>query len=109
MSLLIAFAAIALVILGGEPSENTNPALRPTNLAYVALLLNPLCISAGNLAMRAGRKLNDNVVSCYMALCLLIVFLPICLVAGYDLSIWYRFSALDWICLVGISGGTIIS
>lgn len=104
----ITFCGIGLVILGGKPQDK--PAeYTPTMLAYAALLLNPFAISAGNLAMRAGRKLNDNVVSCYMALALFVVFLPICLATNADLSVWYSFSWFEWICLIGISGGTIIS
>lgn len=69
-----------MVILGGETKENANPLYDPSIWAYVVLLLNPLAISAGNLAMRKGKKLNDNVVSCYMALSLLVFFLSFCLV-----------------------------
>ena len=108
ISLLVAFGGIALMILGGEGGE-TRPAYIPGLMAYVALLLNPLCISAGNLAMRAMRKLNDNVVSAYMALSLFVVFLPICLLSGDNLGLWFDFSLVDWVCLIGISAGTIVS
>ena len=59
--------------------------------------------------MRAMRKLHDNVVSTYMALSIFVVFLPICLVSGDNLALWFNFSILDWICLLGISIGTILS
>ena len=108
VSLLVAFGGIALMILGGEGGE-TRPAYIPGIMAYVALLLNPLCISAGTFAMRAMRKLNDNVVSAYMALSLFVVFLPICLLSGDNLGLWFDFSLIDWVCIVGISAGTIIS
>lgn len=105
---LISFLGIGLVILGGTP-QNKPAEYTPTTLAFVALLMNPFAISAGNLAMCAGRKLNDNVVSCYMALALLVIFLPICLFTGADLTVWYQFTWVEWLCLIGISGGTIIS
>ena len=95
VSLLFAFAGIAFMILGGD-SEERRPAYVPHFLAYVALLMNPVCISAGNLAMRAMRKLHDNVVSAYMAISLFLVFLPICLLSGDDLTLWTEFSFVDW-------------
>ena len=96
------------MILGGEERE-TRAAYTPHFMAYVALIMNPLCISAGNLAMRAMRKLHDNVVSAYMALSLFVVFLPICLLSGDNLTLWLNFSIVDWICLIGISAGTILA
>lgn len=108
VSLLIAFGGLTLMIIGGEGGE-TRPAYTPTLMAYVALLLNPLCIAAGTLAMRSMRRLNDNVVSVYMALSLFVVFLPICLLSGENLGLWFNFSFVDWICIVSISVGTIIS
>jgi hypothetical protein len=59
--------------------------------------------------MKTMGKCNDSVVSCYMALSLLVVFTPICLLGKHDLTIWYRFSLVDWICLFGIGLGTILS
>jgi len=83
ISLIFAFAAIGLMILGGSPDdEPTLAAYTPTIFAYVVLLMNPLCLAAGNLAMRAMRKLDDNVVSVYMSLSLFLVFFPMCLLSG---------------------------
>ncbi len=59
--------------------------------------------------MRKGKKLNDNVVSCYMALAMLIFFLPFSIAAGLDLTIFLDFSYLDWLCMWFIAAGTIIS
>jgi drug/metabolite transporter (DMT)-like permease len=108
ISLLFAFGGIAFMILGGEDGER-RPAYTPHFLAYVALLMNPLCISAGNLAMRAMRKLHDNVVSAYMAISLFVVFMPICLLSGDNLGLWFDFTLIDWVCLIGISAGTILA
>jgi drug/metabolite transporter (DMT)-like permease len=108
LSLLFAFAGISLMILGSEGTE-TRPAYTPNTLAYIALLCNPLCIASGTVAMRAMRKLNDNVVSAYMALLLFVVFLPISLISGENLGLWFSFSIVDWVCIIGISAGTIVS
>jgi drug/metabolite transporter (DMT)-like permease len=108
VSLLFAFGGIAFMILGGDDTER-RPAYTPHFLAYVALLMNPICISAGNLAMRAMRKLHDNVVSAYMALSLFVVFFPICLLSGDHLGLFMDFSLIDWCCLIGISAGTILA
>jgi drug/metabolite transporter (DMT)-like permease len=108
LSLLLAFGGILLMILGGDNSEK-RPAYTPGLIAYVALLLNPICIAAGNLAMRAMRKLNDNVVSSYMATSLFVVFFPLCLVNNENLGLILTFSFIDWVCLFGIAFGTILS
>jgi hypothetical protein len=108
IGLLLALGGVCLMILGGEAPE-IMPSRVPTFAAYLALICNPLCIAAGNISMRAMRKLHDNVVSTYMALSIFVVFLPICLVSGDNLALWFNFSILDWICLLGISIGTILS
>ena len=71
--------------------------------------MNPLAVSTGNIAMRKGRKLNDNVVSCYMALSLFLVFTPICIATGSDLTLIFSFSTFDWACLFFIAAGTVFS
>ena len=76
---MVAIGAIALMILGGSSETQTTAAYTPDVIAYIVLLLNPVCIAAGNLAMRRMRKLDDSVVSAYMALSLFVIFLPICL------------------------------
>ncbi len=86
VGLLVAFGGLTLMIVGGKAVEH-RPAYTPTTLAYVALLLNPFCISAGTLAMRKMRKLNDSVVSIYMAILHFVVFLPICLLSRVNLGI----------------------
>ena len=55
------------------------------------------------------KNLPDEVCSCYLALSLLVIYLPVCLVLGQDISLWFTFSLIDWVCLVGISVGTILS
>jgi hypothetical protein len=54
------------------------------------------------------RKLNESVIACYMAISLLVVFLPICLVADMDLGVAWTFTWLDWTLFTGISVVTIL-
>jgi len=72
--------------------------------------MNPVCLAAGNLAMRGMKELEDAVVACYMSLSLFIIFFLVCSISGSS-SIWYisNFSFVDWICLIAISIGTILS
>jgi hypothetical protein len=87
LSLLVAFGGIALMILGGDPSSSSNLAA-PSIIAYVILVMNPVCLAAGNLAMRGMKELEDAVVACYMSLSLFIIFFLVCSVSGGS-SIWY--------------------
>jgi hypothetical protein len=53
--------------------------------------------------MRQMKKLNDLVVSTWMVLSYLAVFLPLCLINGDDLWVFLKFDGLDWACIVFIS------
>lgn len=77
----IAFSGLALMILGGD-QEAKRPAYTPTLLIYIAVICQPFFLSATTLAMRAARKLNESVIATYMAISLLVVFLPICISTG---------------------------
>lgn len=79
--LLIAFLGVSFMILGGRDQE-TRLVYQPNLLIYIVFLLQPVALSAGTLAMRAARKLNEDVVASYMAFSLFLVFFPICLVTS---------------------------
>ena len=91
-----------MMIFGGE-SEEKRPEYAPSYAQYAALLMNPICMSASQIAMRQMKKLNDLVVSTWMVLSYLAVFLPLCLINGDDLSVFMRFDGIDWACIVFIS------
>lgn len=75
------------MILGGDPESSKN-LVAPSLIAYIILVLNPICLAAGNLAMRGMKELEDAVVACYMSLSLFIIFFLVCSVSGNS-SIWY--------------------
>jgi hypothetical protein len=50
--------------------------------------MNPVCLAAGNLAMRGMKELEDAVVACYMSLSLFIIFFLVCSLSAGS-SIWY--------------------
>lgn len=79
LKLFVGFSGLLMMIFGANTTEKS-PAYTPTLIAYIALLFNPLCMSASQVAMRAMRSLNDLVVSTYMVLSYLVVFLPACLI-----------------------------
>ena len=67
--LLLAFVAVAIMILGNSTADEENEDSQlPGTLAIIALILNPVAIAIGNIAMRSMRKLPDEVVSCWMNL-----------------------------------------
>ena len=72
--LLLAFGAVAIMILGnpttGKPKEDSQST--PT-LAVIALIFNPVAIAIGNIAMRSMKKLPEEVVSCWMSLSMMFV------------------------------------
>lgn len=90
------------MIFGGE-SEESGPKYAASFGHYAGLLMNPICMSASYIAMRQIKKLNDLVVSTWMVLSYLAVFLPLCLIIGEDLWVFIKFDGLDWACIVSIS------
>lgn len=81
LSLIVAFCGISLMILGGN-NEIRSPAYTPTPIIYFAFIILPFFLSISTLATRAARKLNESVVSFYMASSLLVVTFVICLSTG---------------------------
>ena len=53
--------------------------------------------------MRQMRKLDENVVSCYMNGIFVPVMIGLCYATGGNLSAWKNFVALDWFCMVALS------
>jgi drug/metabolite transporter (DMT)-like permease len=106
LTLFVAFGGISLMILGGE-EESKLPAYTPTPIIYFAVVIHPFFLAASNLAMRAARKLADSIVTFYMALSLLIVFLLFGLASGVDFWYFYNFSLIDFGCILVIAVGTI--
>ena len=76
---------------------------------WSCLLLNPLLNAYGFVMMRQMRKLNENVVSCYMAAVSLPVMIALTYATGGDLTGWKSFGAVEWLCLVALSITVIMS
>lgn len=105
--MICGFVGIVMMLFGGHDVEQ-RPEYTPTLLAYIALLFNPLAMSLSQVAMRQMQKLPDTVVSLYMVVSYLVVFLPICIVYEYDLSICVMFTLVDWLCIVFIAVGMVV-
>ena len=78
-------------------------------LKYIALVLNPFLVALGTVMMRKMKKLNENVVSCYMNACSIPVMIALCYVTGSDLSAWRDFEALEWFCIFALSVTVLMS
>lgn len=108
VGLLVAFTGIAMMILCGEKRE-TRAQYTPTPILYFVLIMLPICASLGNIAQRKVKKLNFNVITIYMNVSLLVIFLPACLLMGDNLNIITQFSFTDWFFMLMVCIGTIVS
>ena len=100
--LLVAFGGIALVIKGGQ--DNSMATIEEGSwLLTLALLMNPLAIAVGNIAMRSMRKMPELVVSSYMNITLGVLSTAIVFISGDDLKAWNAFDWFDWLMVGGLS------
>jgi drug/metabolite transporter (DMT)-like permease len=105
--LLIAFSAVVLMIMAAPNAEAT---VQTAGIAaYIALALNPFSVAVGNIAMRSMRKLHENVVSTWMSLSMICLFVPIVYIQGDGLSICASFSWTDWLAIIGASISSTLS
>lgn len=80
--LFLAFSAVSIMVFGDPNNQNKKDRPCPNLIAIVALFFNPIAIATGNVAMRKMRKLHENVVSCWMSLSMIFVFVPLVLISG---------------------------
>ena len=100
--LLLAFGAVSIMIFGDPNSDADNKEkLKPSHAAIVALVLNPMAIAIGSIAMRSMRKLREEVVSCWMSTTMLILFVPLVFLKGQDFTICNSFNWIDWLAILG--------
>jgi len=78
-------------------------------IKYICLVLNPFMVAYGSVMMRQMRKLDENVVSCYMNGFAIPVMIGLCYATGGDLSAWKSFDGLEWFCIVMLSITVIMS
>ena len=55
------------------------------------------------------KKLNENVVSCYMNGFSIPIMIGLCYATGNDLSAWKDFDGLEWFCIFALSVTVILS
>jgi drug/metabolite transporter (DMT)-like permease len=80
--LFLAFSAVSIMVFGDPNNQNKKDRPSPNLIAIIALFFNPIAIATGNVAMRKMRKLHENVVSCWMSLSMIFVFVPLVLISG---------------------------
>ena len=99
--------ATIMIVFTPRPELQKDDGTEETKLwiviKYVCLVLNPIFVAYGTVMMRKMRKLNENVVSCYMNGVAIPVMIIICYASGGDLTAWRDFGALEWICIVALS------
>ena len=98
VQLVLAFIAVTMMVLGGNKSSLK---LYTDNIfALVVLLLNPVAISFGMIAMRSMRSTEEWTVSSYNYLCQLLVMTPCVLIWEEDLGLIFTFGLTSWLLLV---------
>ena len=116
--LFIAFGGALLMVLAAPPvpeaigsdyeAENTDGKMSwDTIFKYICLVLNPILVAYGTVMMRQMRKLDENVVSCYMNGFAIPVMIGLAYATGGDLSAWKDFEGLEWFCIVALSASVI--
>jgi drug/metabolite transporter (DMT)-like permease len=106
--LLIAFFGVVLMIVGGSPQDEEVVSSKSWYL-YLLLMLNPVFIATGELAMRRMKKMPDTVVSLYMNLALFFVSYLVISFNGDDFTTWKKFDFWDWLLMFSLSCTTLIS
>ena len=116
--LFVAFGGALLMVLAAPPvpeaigtdyeAQNEDGKMSwDTIFKYICLVLNPILVAYGTVMMRQMRKLDENVVSCYMNGFAIPVMIGLCYATGGDLSAWKDFGALEWFCIVALSASVI--
>lgn len=102
-ALIISFAGILIVILGGDVEDDTHYGQDAGFFEYFVLLANPVLIATGTIAMRKMRKMHESVVSSYMNLTLGMTCAVAMWIQGENLSICNGFNVPDWVYTVSLS------
>ena len=105
---MIAFTPLPVDLDGGNEEESEASTV-PVIVKYTCLLINPILMALGQVMTRKMRKLNENVVSCYMNALAIPVMIGLCYATGGDMSAWCDFDAMQWVCIVVLSVTVIIS
>jgi drug/metabolite transporter (DMT)-like permease len=112
-SLLVAFTGVVLMILAGEeesPTEEISPeAMQASFWSLVTLCMNPFLISGGILAMRQMRKMNEQTMSCYMNLTLMVAMLATVSLTGSDMRGFSDLDAFSWFNMCTMSLSVVVS
>ena len=98
-----------MILCGKQDQSETSQASTPDTWSYAVLLMNPLSISTVHMVTRKMRKLDEGVISAYMALSMVIVFTVFSLAFGQDLSLICDFSPIDFVLLFFLGLFTIMS
>ena len=75
----------------------------------ITLIMNPLIIAMGMIAMRQMRKMHESVLSCHMNLSLAILMVIIVFATGSDLSPVLTFGKAEWFVTLLMSLSVVIS
>lgn len=110
VTLTISFGGTVLVLLGETkttPTSLDGEAETQSSVQYIGnlviLLINPIIIGCGVIAMRQMRKMHESVITSYMNLMLLAIMLVLVYATGSDLTPWKSFGWVEWLMLAGLA------
>ena len=95
------------MIIGGSKDEHDH--MQNTKFQLMLLLMNPVLISTGELAMRSMRKMPEAVVSLYMNFTLGITMYFAIKLSGGHFDTWGSFDLLDWLAIISLSTTVLLS
>ena len=71
--------------------------------AFICLILNPIMVAIGTIAMRKMKKMHESLVSAWMNLICFFAMMIVVYAVGDDLSPMWSFDWLDWMLMCGIA------
>ena len=105
--LFVAFAGVILMILGAAPQPSD--VLPPPAYALPLLLLNPVLIATGEVAMLAMGKMPETLVSLYMNFTMLFTSFFLIKLTGGTFDECAHWKTLDWVLMVALSCTVLMS
>lgn len=109
VTLVAAFAAAYLMIMGGEKAAESAAGERTSGLTLFCLLINPFLMSWATITMRQMRRVNEWVPSAAANSLQIFVFFGFMVMQGNNLWLHTTFSLFDWFVVMCCGVCTILA
>lgn len=105
----VSLIAVLLVVLGANESANPDDQAGTEWWMWVILFMNPILKSVGTISLRTVKKMHESVVSCWLNLAQMLIYVPVTYIMGKDLTIVTNFNGVDWILLLCVGSLAILA